>query len=362
MPLIAAATVALVDVEVETVRTDAVQSFAKQETIVVEITTDEGLTGTGYAYTIGTGGHSVVELLRHSLLPLLPGQDSREIESLWKALHAATRATTVGALTSLALAAVDTALWDLRCLRANEPLWRVAGGAGRRVPLYDTEHGWLQLPTDELVAGAVAAKENGWGGTKIKVGKPSAVEDAERLRAVREATGPSFDIMVDANQSFTAAEAIRRAETFRDLDLFWFEEPLPADDVSGHVRLADSTSIPIAVGESMYSIAQFRDYLQRGAASIVQPDVARIGGITPWLKVAHMAEAFNVVVAPHFLMELHVSLVAAVPNGRYVEHIPQLRAITTQEMEIVDGHALAPEAAGLGIAWNRDAMDNRRVA
>jgi L-alanine-DL-glutamate epimerase-like enolase superfamily enzyme len=112
----------------------------------------------------------------------------------------------------------------------------------------------------------------------------------------------------------------------------------------------------------MYSIAQFRDYLQRGAASIVQPDVARIGGITPWLKVAHMAEAFNVVVCPHFLMELHVSLVAAVPNGRYVEHIPQLRAITTQEMEIVDGHALAPETPGLGIAWNRDALDDRRVA
>jgi L-alanine-DL-glutamate epimerase-like enolase superfamily enzyme len=362
MPLITTATVALVDVEVETVRTDAVQSFAKQETIVVEVTTDEGLTGTGYSYTIGTGGHSVVELLRHSLLPLLPGQDSRDIESAWRLLHDATHATAVGAITSLALAAVDTALWDLRCLRAGQPLWRIAGGASRRVPLYDTEHGWLQLPTDELVAGAVAAEGKGWGGTKIKIGKPSATEDAARLRAVREATGPGFDIMVDANQSFTAAEAIRRAKAFMDLDLFWFEEPLPADDVSGHVRLTESTTIPVAVGESMYSIGQFRDYLQRGAASIVQPDVARIGGITPWLKVAHMAEAFNVAVCPHFLMELHVSLVAAVPNGRYVEHIPQLRAITTQEMEIVDGHALAPETPGLGIAWNRDAMDDRRVA
>jgi L-alanine-DL-glutamate epimerase-like enolase superfamily enzyme len=344
------------------VRQDAVQSFAKQETIVVDITTDDGLSGTGYAYTIGTGGHSVLALLRHSLLPQLIGQDSRDIEGLWRMLHNSTRATTVGVITSLALAAVDTALWDLRCLSAGQPLWRMAGGASRSVPLYDTEHGWLQLPTDELVAGAVAAKRNGWGGTKIKVGKPSAVEDAERLRAVREATGPAFDIMIDANQSFTSAEAIRRAAAFSDLDLFWFEEPLPADDVSGHVRLAESTTIPVAVGESMYSIGQFRDYLQRGAASIVQPDVARIGGITPWLKVAHMAEAFNVVVCPHFLMELHVSLVAAVPNGRYVEHIPQLRAITTEEMQIVDGNALAPETPGLGIAWNRDAMEDRRVA
>jgi L-alanine-DL-glutamate epimerase-like enolase superfamily enzyme len=168
--------------------------------------------------------------------------------------------------------------------------------------------------------------------------------------------------MVDANQSMTAAEAIRRAEAFAPVDLFWLEEPLPADDVAGHARLARSTSIPIAVGESMYSVGQFRDYLERGAASIVQVDVARVGGITPWLKVAHLAEAFNVAVCPHFLMELHVSLTAAIPNGRYVEHIPQLRAITTAEMAVEDGQAVAPEAPGLGIAWDRDAMDDRRVA
>jgi L-alanine-DL-glutamate epimerase-like enolase superfamily enzyme len=301
-------------------------------------------------------------LLRDHLLPRLVGQDSRLVEGVWRDLFASTRATTVGAITSLALAAVDTALWDLRCIRAGEPLWRVAGGFRPRVPLYDTEGGWLHLTTDELVVGAKAAVDAGWNGIKVKVGKPTAHEDLERLMAVRAAVGPRFDLMVDANQSMTAAEAIRRAEAFAPVDLFWLEEPLPADDVEGHVRLARSTSIPIAVGESMYSIAQFRDYLERGAASIVQVDVARVGGITPWLKVAHMAEAFNVDVCPHFLMELHVSLVAAIPNGRYVEHIPQLRAITTAEMTVQSGQGVAPEAAGLGIAWDRDAMDDRRVA
>ncbi|MEV6899504.1 mandelate racemase/muconate lactonizing enzyme family protein [Amycolatopsis sp. NPDC051372] len=197
---------------------------------------------------------------------------------------------------------------------------------------------------------------------KVKVGKPTAHEDLERLRAVREAVGPRFDLMVDANQSLTAAEAIRRTKAFEAVDLLWFEEPLPADDVAGHARLAAATPIPVAVGESLYSVAQFRDYLHRGAASIVQVDVARVGGITPWLKVAHLAEAFNVQVCPHFLMELHVSLTAAIPHGRYVEHIPQLRAITTGEMTISDGHAVAPETPGLGIPWNRDAMDDRRVA
>jgi L-alanine-DL-glutamate epimerase-like enolase superfamily enzyme len=362
MTKIVEATAYLVDVEVETVRTDAVQAFLKQETIFVELRSSDGLTGTGYSYTIGTGGTSVLAMLRDHLLARLEGQDARNIEHLWQELFASTRATTVGAITSLALAAVDTALWDLRCQRAGEPLWRLAGGFRREVPLYDTEGGWLHLSTDELVRGAVASQQAGWPGVKLKVGKPRVDEDAERLRAVRDAVGPGLDIMVDANQSMTSAEARRRAAAFEPIGLSWFEEPLPADDIEGHVALARSTSIPIAVGESMYSASQFREYLHRGAASIIQVDVARVGGITPWLKVAHLAETFNVHVCPHFLMELHVSLVAAVPNGRYVEHIPQLRAITSKEMRIEDGHAIAPDTAGLGIEWDRDAIADRTVS
>ncbi len=351
----------LVDLEVETVRTDAVQSFLKQETIFVSVETADGLTGLGYSYTIGTGGTAVLALLRDHLLPRLVGADARNIESLWSDLFWSTHATTVGAITSLALAAVDTALWDLRCLRADEPLWRLAGGYRQRVPLYDTEGGWLHLTTDELVAGALASQKAGWPGVKLKVGKPRVHEDLERLQAVRDAVGPALDLMVDANQSMTYPEARRRAAAFEAVDLSWFEEPLPADDISGHGRLASSTSIPIAVGESLYSVSQFREYVASGGAGIVQVDVARIGGITPWLKVAHLAETFNLEVCPHFLMELHVSLTAAVPNGRYVEHIPQLRAITSTEMAIVDGHAVAPDTPGLGIDWDQDAIDDRRV-
>ncbi|MGZ0150047.1 mandelate racemase/muconate lactonizing enzyme family protein [Kribbella sp. WER1] len=351
----------LVDLEVETVRTDAVQAFLKQETVFVRLTTADGLTGLGYSYTIGTGGTAVLALLRDHLLPRLVGADARNVEALWSDLFWSTHATTVGAITSLALASVDTALWDLRCLRAGEPLWRLAGGYRQQVPLYDTEGGWLHLTTDELVAGALASQQAGWPGVKLKVGKPRVHEDLERLRAVRDAVGPAMDIMVDANQSMTYPEARRRAAAFEAVDLSWFEEPLPADDVTGHVRLASGTSIPIAVGESLYSVSQFREYAAAGGAGIIQADVARIGGITPWLKVAHLAETFNLEICPHFLMELHVSLTAAVPNGRYVEHIPQLRAITSSEMEIVDGHAVAPDVPGLGIDWDQDAIDDRRV-
>ena len=352
----------LVDLEPETPRQDAIQAFVKQETIFVELTTADGLRGTGYAYTIGTGGRAVLALLREDLLHRLIGQDAREVERLWQMLFWATHGTVVGPITSLALAAVDTALWDLRCQAAGQPLWQLAGGARPRVPLYDTEGGWLQLSTEEIVAGARASVARGWPGVKIKVGKPDAHEDLERLRAVREAVGPHIDLMVDANQSFTFAEAKRRARLFEDLDLFWFEEPLPAEDISGHALLAASTSLPIAVGESLYSPSHFREYLTAGACGIVQVDVARVGGITPWLKTAHLAEAFNVKVAPHFLMELHVSLAAAVPNALYVEYIPQLRSLTLNELEIVDGHAIAPGEPGLGIAWDRDALGRMRVA
>ncbi|MDN4614049.1 mandelate racemase/muconate lactonizing enzyme family protein [Leifsonia sp. F6_8S_P_1B] len=352
----------LSDLAVETVRTDAVQSFLKQETIFVRLRTADGVEGIGYSYTIGTGGRAVLSLLRETLLPVLIGKDASRPEEVWRSLHASTRATSVGVITSLALAAVDTAVWDARCRAAGVPLWQAAGGAQPSIPLYDTEGGWLHLPADELVEQALASQRRGLGGVKLKVGKPAAREDAERLAAVRAAVGPGLDIMVDANQSLTAAEAIRRAALFEELDIGWFEEPLPAEDVAGHRRLAASTSIPVAVGESVYSVGHFREYLQAEAASIVQVDVARVGGITPWLKVAHLAEAFNVAVAPHFLMELHVSLCCAVPNALYLEHIPQLRAITRSELTVQEGRALAPTTPGLGIEWDLDAVDDLRVA
>ena len=362
MPTVTHATAYLIDIDVETKRTDAVQAFLKQETIFVEITASDGSSGIGYSYTIGTGGTAVLAMLRDYLLPHLVGQEANRVEAVWRDLHARTRATTVGAVTSLALAAIDTALWDRRCRAIDAPLWVLAGGSRDRVPVYDTEGGWLHLRTEELVAGARKARAAGWAGMKLKVGKATPVEDLERLSAVRSAVGPGFDLMADANQSLTAPAAIRLARLLEATDLAWLEEPLPAEDIAGHEAVCRATSIPVAVGESLYSLGQFGEYLGRQAAGIIQVDAARVGGITPWLKVAHAAEAHNVVVCPHFLMELHVSLCCAIPNGRYVEHIPQLRAVTRTELETVDGSALAPSAPGLGIDWDPDAIDDRRVA
>lgn len=343
-------------------RSDAIQSFVKQETPIVRVTCEDGVEGVGYSYTIGTGGSSVTALLRDHLAPRLVGRDALEIERLWKDLFFHTHATAVGAITSLALAAIDTALWDARCRRNGLPLWKAAGGAQPRVPVYTTEGGWLHHPAQQLVDESVAAKAAGFRGAKLKVGKPAIAEDVARLTAVRRAVGDEFELMIDANQAFTVGEARRRAQAFADLALAWFEEPLPAEDISGHVELAAAAPMPVAVGESLYHPSHFREYLERRACSVVQVDCARIGGITPWLKVAHLAEAFNVAVCPHFLMELHVSLTAAVPNGAWVEYIPQLDPIATSRLVIDDGCAIPPETPGLGIAWDFDAIERAAIA
>ncbi len=357
MAKITAVEVLQVDLQPKTRRSDAVQSFEKQETPMVRLTDADGAEGVGYSYTIGTGGGAVCHLLDAHLAPLLIGREAEEIERIWRDLFFRVHATTVGPLTSIALAAIDTALWDLRARRAGLPLYRLAGGAKPAIALYSTEGGWLHLSPEALVEEAAAARAQGFGGTKIKVGRPHLAEDVARLAAVREKVGPAWDIMVDANQGFRLDEAIRRAHAFEALDIAWFEEPIHADDVAAHRRLAAATTTPIAVGESLYSISQFKDYLQSGACSIVQVDAGRVGGITPWLKVAHLAEAFNVPVCPHFLMELHLPLCCAVPNSRWLEFIPQLDLITTEPLRIEAGQAIPSEAPGLGIAWDRSAIE-----
>lgn len=344
----------MVDLAPKVVRTDAIQSFVSQETPIVTVTDADGACGTGYSYTIGTGGSSVMRLLADHLAPRILGRDADMIEAIWHELEFATHATTIGAITAIALAAIDTALWDLRAKKQGLPLWKLAGGARERVPLYTTEGGWLHIEQAALVDDALQAKQQGFRGSKVKIGKPTGAEDFARLAAVRAAVGDGYEIMTDCNQGFGVDEAIRRAERLRELDLAWIEEPLPADDIDGHVRLSRSTATPVAVGESLYSIRHFREYMQRGGCNVVQVDVGRIGGITPWLKVAHMAEAFDMPVCPHFLMELHISLVCAVQNGKYVEYIPQLDELTASRMKIAGGFGHAPAEPGIGIDWDWD--------
>lgn len=342
----------MIDLHPKVKRTDAIQSFESQETPIVRIITKSGLVGEGYTYTIGTGGSSIVALLKDHLLPKLIGYDAGMIEMIWHDLLMSTHATSVGAITSLSLAAIDIALWDIKCKKLELPLYKVAGGAKDKLPLYTTEGGWLHLSLEELVADSIEVKRQGFSGSKIKIGSKNAADDLKRLSAVRDAVGEDYAIMTDCNQAFTLSEAKIRAKMLAPLNIGWLEEPFLAHDVNSHVELSKMTNIPVAIGESVYSIQHFKEYLQNNGADIIQVDVARIGGITPWLKVAHMAECFNKIVCPHFLMEIHISLCCAIPNSKWLEYIPQLDDVTLSAVKIENGIAYPPESVGIGIHWD----------
>lgn len=348
----------LVTLAPKTLRRDAIQTFVAQETAILRIRCSDGSEGVGYSYTIGTGGSSIMALLRDHLAPQLIGRDPDCIEAIWRDLILHTHATHVGAITSLAIAAIDTALWDRRAKVSNLPLWKLLGGARERIPTYTTEGGWLHLSPGELAANAQAASQAGFFGAKIKIGRRTAAEDHEALLAVRAAVGDRFELMADANQAFRLDEAIKRLRTLEELGLSWIEEPLPADDLAGHRSLCARAAVPIAVGESLYSIGQFGDYVQSGACHLVQVDAARVGGVTPWLKVAHLAECRNLAVCPHFLMELHVSLACATQAARWIEYIPQLDDVATAAIRIENGYAYPPTRPGLGIDWDWDRIDS----
>ena len=296
-----------------------------------------------------------MRLLSDHLAPRLLGKDAERVEAIWHELEFATHATTIGAISSLALAAIDTALWDLRAKRQRLPLWIVAGGAADRRPLYTTEGGWLHIDEGALVEDALAAREKGFTGSKIKIGRAHVSEDYRRLAAVRAALGPGYEIMTDANQGFTLDEGDPARAAPGDARLAWIEEPLPADDLDGHVRLSRATTTPIAIGESLYSIRHFREYMASGACSIVQVDVARIGGITPWLKVAHIAEAFDLPVCPHFLMELHVSLACSFAERKIRRVHPATRRTDDDVAADRERHGVRADDAG-----NRRRMGPRR--
>ena len=341
---------------------DAIRHFNKMDVIFVQIETDEGITGHGFTYSIiPHGAREICSVVNTSIRSLISGMNPLNNEQVWHEMWRRMDWVGRGGIAVLALAAVDIAIWDIKSKTAKVSLHRLLGGFREKVPVYNTDGGWLNHTLEQLVEETREIVRAGFRGTKIKVGKQDPAEDVERIAAVREVLGPHRTLMVDANECFTQAEAIRRAAMWEEFNLFWFEEPLPAEDTLGHVQLRAHTSIPVAIGESLFNRYQFRDYISNGGASIVQPDACRCGGITEWLKIAHMADCHNMQVSPHFVMELHLPLVAAIPNGLFVEYIPSLDPVLTEPLQLVDGCFEPTEEPGLGIPFDWESLQQYSV-
>ena len=354
--------VRLCRVPVDPPRGDAIQQFDALELPIVEIVDGGGRHGVGFGYTIGTGGTAITALLRDQLVEQLRGQDSRAIAGLVGRLRKSIHALTPGCVSSTALAAIDVALWDLAAKRAQTPLHLLLGGAQDRVRLYNTHVGWLNRPLDEMIAlSREAVERDRFTALKLKVGKADPAEDVERVARVREAVGDRVTLMVDANQSWTIDQAIARTRALEPSRLYWVEEPLEATDLAGFVRLGQHIVTARAGGESLYGPAAFHEAVRQGALDILQPDVARVGGISAALHVCHLAAAANLPVAPHVSPELSLTIAAAVANAVFVEYIPQMEPILARPIVRHDGYGIPFEAPGHGIVFDPEALERFTV-
>jgi len=249
------------------------------------------------------------------------------------------------------------ALWDLKARRARLPLWNLLGGFDPRVPAYAGGID-LDLPLDQLLRQTDGNLAKGFRAIKMKVGRPDLSEDVERVKAMREHLGAGFPLMVDANMKWSVDGAIRAARALQPFDLTWLEEPTIPDDPAGHARIVREGGVPIAAGENLRSLWEFKLYVVGGGMTYPEPDVTNCGGVTAFMKIARLAEAFNLPVTSHGAHDVTVHLLAACPNRSYLEaHGFGLERYIAEPLEIEDGFALAPCRPGHGIAFDWDGLD-----
>jgi L-alanine-DL-glutamate epimerase-like enolase superfamily enzyme len=317
--------------------------------VTVRLRARDGAEGLGYTYTVGAGGVAIRELVRRDLAPLLQGADAERGEQLWERMWWRLHYVGRGGLAAHAISAVDIALWDLRARRKQTPLWRLLGGHDPRVPAYAGGID-LHFPLEQLERQTVANLEAGFRAIKMKVGRPRLSEDLERVAALRNWLGDDVVLMVDANMRWRVDEAIRASRALAAHGVYWLEEPTIPDDLPGHVRIAREGALPIAAGENLHTLYEFKRYIDAGAVDFPEPDASNCGGITAWLKVAHAAEAHNLPVTSHGIHDIHVHLLAAVPNASYLEvHGFGLERYIAEPLRISDGAATAPERPGHGV-------------
>ncbi len=346
---------------------DSMQSVTHLEFVGLTIDTDEGIKGTGYTVTVGYGGSVIQNAIDTLYIDDLAGKDPFNVREIWQQLYYG-KAHWIGraGATTMAQSAVDIALWDIVAKASGKPLWQVLGG-GRStdIPIYNTHGGWLNYSTEQLVEEALDFIQQGYKAMKMKVGLDDSKEDFRRVQAVREAIGDSIILMVDANQKWDLYQASLATKLLQDLDLSWVEEPLHPDDVRSHRILKERTSIPVALGEHVYTVQSFRDYIEQSAVDVVQVDVCRIGGITPWLEVAALANSFNLRVCPHAgdLMQVHQHMVKAIPNNWLLEVIPLWdEGPFVHQIQLKSGICKTPLEPGASTDFTRQAIDEFRVS
>jgi L-alanine-DL-glutamate epimerase-like enolase superfamily enzyme len=331
--------------------------------LFAEITTEDGHHGIGFSYSKRAGGPAQYAHAKEVADNLL-GEDPNDIGRVYQKLLWAGASVGRSGVATQAIAALDIALYDLKAKRANLPLAKLLGAYRDSVQTYNTSGGFLQAPIEEVKERASQSLAEGIGGIKIKVGQPDSKIDLERVTAVRAHLGDHVPFMVDANQQWDRPTAMRFGRVLEQFNLVWIEEPLDAYDAEGHAQLAQALDTSVATGEMLSSVAEHISLIENRSVDIIQPDAPRIGGITPFLRLAHLADQAGLQLAPHFAMEIHLHLAASYPREPWVEHFEWLNPLFNERLETRDGRMYVPNRPGLGFtlsdqarAWTTDTVE-----
>ena len=340
-------------------------TYTASKNVVVRISTDEGLEGFGVC---GAGGIAatrhgdVIIATVNDMRQALIGEDPRNVERIWDSLYQPKIFGRKG-LTTRAISAIDIALWDIVAKSFECPLYQVLGGFTDEVRAYIAGGYYAEgKGLAELQDEMLSYVEQGANAVKMKIGAVPLRQDEVRVRAVREAIGPDIDLLVDANNAYVHADAVRMARILEAYDAFWFEEPVSPDNMRGSAMTARASTVPVAAGENEYTRWGFRELLETGAVDILNPDAMVLGGITEYRKVAALAAAYEIPIAPHGLQEIHIHLLAAFPMPLILEfYNPNVAGLNEvmfhEKLELTDrGTVRLPQGPGLGMEVNWDAL------
>lgn len=336
----------------------AIHRFAAIENVLLEVDAG-GATGIGYAWAFVARQAHAIRTLVEDLADQLIGREVAEVRAIWHELWSRINYIGQAGPPVMALAVVDTALWDLFAQEAGMPLYRLLGAMRNEVPVYATG-GWLSFSPDELVAQGIAVKAAGYAGFKIKVGSVNWQADVDRVRLLRQAVGRDLPIMVDANQAWGADDAIRFGRAVEEYRVGWLEEPVAADDLESSARVAAALDMPVAAGETLFTRQGFKRLIDAQAADILTPDVMRCAGPTEFMQVSALADAHRLPICSHTLAEVSAHLIAACPNGTFVECVPGWwDPLFDPPPKLVAGHMQLGDAPGLGFTFSREIMASR---
>jgi L-talarate/galactarate dehydratase len=330
--------------------------------VLARITTSDGADGVGYIVYPRPDLMTTIAGAARELGEHLLGMSVLEPEAAWERLARRGDWVGPGGLLHGALCPLDVAVWDAAGKTLGQPLHRLLGGFRDRVPAYGSDGLWVSLSPDELAAAARRHVETGFPAVKLRIGQEATAEaEAGRVLAVRAAVGPDVRIMVDATESWTPERARRTGRVLQEAGIAWLEDPVHHLDVAGLADLRRRLDVPIAAGEHLYHLDAFRALLEARAVDVVILDLARVGGVTPWRRIAALAHAFRVPVCGHVVPEIQIHLLASVPAGHMVEYVPRSAAILRSMPRLERGELVAPAGPGLGLDLDDAAIQRYRV-